>query len=83
MNTAILPISAQRISRATLAELLGSDGPAYEALGAGVNQALDCLVNARQFYALPEELGPELQEFALHLHQAMAALERAKRQVGA
>lgn len=83
MNTAILPISAQHISRATLAELLGNDGPAYEALGAGVNAALDCLINARQFYALPQELEPELHQFAVHLHEALASLERAKRQVGA
>lgn len=83
MNTATLPISAQQISRATLAELLGSDGPAYEALGAGVTAALDCLINARQFYALPQGLEPELHQFALHLHEALAALERAKRQVGA
>jgi hypothetical protein len=83
MNTAILTVSAQQISRATLAELLGSDGPAYEALGAGVTAALDCLINARQFYALPQGLEPELHQFALHLHEALAALERAKRQVGA
>lgn len=83
MNTATLPISAQQISRATLAELLGSDGPAYEALGAGVTAALDCLINARQFYALPQGLESELHQFALHLHEALAALERAKRQVGA
>ena len=83
MNTAILTVSAQQISRATLAELLGSDGPAYEALGAGVTAALDCLINARQFYALPQAVEPELHQFALHLHEALAALERAKRQVGA
>lgn len=83
MTTAIAPISAQQISRATLAELLGSDGPAYEALGAGVTAALDCLINARQFYALPQAVEPELHLFALHLHEALVALERAKRQVGA
>jgi hypothetical protein len=83
MNTAICPVSAQHISRATLAELLGNDGPAYEALGAGVSAALECLTIARQFYALPQELEPELHQFAVHLHEALASLERAKRQVGA
>lgn len=83
MTTAIAPISAQQISRATLAELLGSDGPAYEALGAGVTAALDCLTTAREFYDLPAELQPELHQFALHLNEALAVLKRAKRQVGA
>jgi len=83
MNTATLPITAQQISRATLAELLGSSGPAYEALGAGAAAALDCLRTSREFYALPPELEPDLHAFALHLHEALEALERAKRQVGA
>jgi hypothetical protein len=31
----------------------------------------------------PPELEPDLHAFALHLHEALEALERAKRQVGA
>lgn len=82
MNTAICPIRAQHISRTALAELLGTAGPAYEALGAGVTQALDCLAHSREFYDLPQAIQPELDAFAMHLHQALAALERAERASG-
>lgn len=79
--TAISAISAQHISRTTLAQLLSADGPSYEALGAGVKAALDCLAHSREFYDLPAAIQPELDSFALHLHQALAALERAERVV--
>lgn len=81
MNTAICQISAQHISRTTLAELLGSDGPTYEALGSGVKAALDCLAHSREFYELPQAIQTDLDAFALHLHQALAALARAEQNV--
>lgn len=82
MNTAIYPLTAQHISRASLAQLLSADGPTYEALGAGVKAALDCLAHSREFYELPAAVQPDLDSFALHLHQALAALERAQQAAG-
>lgn len=82
MTTAIRPYSAQHISRATLSELLGTHGPAYEALGAGVLAALDCLEQSRAFYSLPQAIQPELDSFAIHLHQALLALKRAEQAAG-
>lgn len=82
MNTAICPIRAQHISRTTLAELLSDQGLSYENLGAGVKESLECLAHSREFYDLPQAIQPELDAFAMHLHQALAALERAKRQAG-
>jgi hypothetical protein len=83
MNTAICPVSAQHISRATLLDLLGTEGLTYEQLGAGVKASLDCLAHSREFYDLPAAIQGELHQFAVHLHEALALLERTKRQVGA
>jgi len=72
--TAISAIRNQSISPQDLAELLGAEGLAYEALGAGVSEALRCLSDAREFYALPECLEPGLERFAGHLEQALEVL---------
>lgn len=79
MNTALPTLdTAAAISQRTLLELLSCDGPAYEALGSGPQQALDALSDAQAFYALPEALQPELEAFALHLQLALLALKRAR-----
>lgn len=79
MNTAIPTLDAAApISQRTLLELLGTEAPTYEALGSGPQQALQCLSDAQDFYALPEALQPELEAFALHLQLALLALKRAR-----
>jgi len=72
--TAISAIKNQSISAQDLAELLSAEGLAYEALGAGVSEAMECLAHAREFYALPAWLEPGLGRFAGHLEQALQEL---------
>lgn len=76
--TAISTIRRQQISRCNLQHLLGDEGPAYEALGSGVQQALDCLTEAREFYELPQGLQPFLDRYALQLRLALTVLDEAK-----
>ena len=76
--TATSQIRQQHISRTNLNELLSSEGLSYEALGAGVREALDCLADAREFYALPQALQPYLDRYALNLRLALSALDEAK-----
>ena len=78
MTTTFSTLDRQQISGAALQELLGSQGPAYEAIGAGVQQALTCLADAEAYYDLPPELGPELKRFATHCQQALNALADAQ-----
>ena len=72
--TAISAIRNQSISAHDLAELLSAQGLAYEALGAGVSEAMDCLSHAKEFYALPAWLEPGLDRFAGHLERALQEL---------
>lgn len=72
--TAISAIRNQSISAHDLAELLSAKGLAYEALGAGVSEAMDCLAHAKEFYALPAWLDPGLKRFSGHLEQALEVL---------
>ena len=74
MTTAFCALTGQPISASTMTDLLGQEGLAYEALGAGVRDAIKCLSDAREFYALPEALGPGLSRFEGHLEQALAVL---------
>lgn len=78
MDTAFYPIEAQQMSSATLAELLGTSGASYEAFGAGVAEALDCLQHSRRFYDLPPQLDRHLRRFELSLLDALHALEQAR-----
>ena len=82
MNTALSPQSNNPISPASLADLLGADGLPYEALGAGVRDSLECLAFAREFYALPEQLGPGLDRFAGYLREALQALAETRGEAG-
>ena len=74
MTTAFCALTGQPISASTLNDLMGQEGLAYESLGAGVRDALRCLSDAREFYALPEALGPGLSRFEGHLKQALVVL---------
>lgn len=75
--TAITAIKHQPISYENLCDLLGADGLTYEAIGAGLRESLKCLAHAREFYALPAWLGPDLEGFEYHLKAAMGDLEHA------
>lgn len=79
--TTFSTLTEQRISSQTLHELLGTEGPAYEAIGSGITQALACIQDARDFYALPSELDLPLDRLTLQLRQALITLQEAKQQM--
>lgn len=75
--TALSPLTSKPITRSALLELLSSEGLSYENFGAGVREAVECLRDAQEFYAIPAVVNEPLSRFHRHLEQALAALSEA------